>query len=188
MRTHSRHFCLSILVLLATAWTLCTPPALQAQASDDPQAMKQKIAEMIKQGNYTGALPLLEKIVVIEPENHEMQFLLGMALMAQANVIPDVAQQKALRIRAREAFTTAKNTGDQHPIVDALISSIPADRDATLFPVIVHEVRYPGRLTNLSFGLEFFKYRLYIQYRRTVNGIEIFHLNDPSTMLQQLYG
>ena len=35
--------------------------------------------------------------------------------------------RKALRIRARDAFTRAKETGDAHPVVDALIQSIPLD-------------------------------------------------------------
>jgi tetratricopeptide (TPR) repeat protein len=127
MRPNPRHTYLGILILVAAAWTLCFPWALRAQATDDPQEMKRTIAELVKQGNYTGALPLLEKIVLIEPNNHEMHFQLGMALMAQATVLHDPAERKPLRMRAREAFINAKKTGDQHPIVDALISSIPAD-------------------------------------------------------------
>jgi tetratricopeptide (TPR) repeat protein len=126
MRPNLRHN-LVVLLLLAAAWTLCVPPVLLAQTNNDPQEMKRAIAELVKQGNYTGALPLLEKIVVIEPENHEMHFQLGMALMAQVNITDDPEEQKRLRIRAREAFIAAKKTGDQHPVVDALISSIPAD-------------------------------------------------------------
>jgi tetratricopeptide (TPR) repeat protein len=114
-------------MLLAAAWALCAPQVLHAQTNDDPQEMKRTIAELVKQGNYTGALPLLEKIVVIEPDNHEMHFLMGMSLMAQATVINNPEERKALRIRARESFIEAKKTGDQHPVVAALIASIPAD-------------------------------------------------------------
>ena len=126
MRPNTLHKYLGLFVLLVTAWILA-PLAVHAQTSDNPQEMKQRIAELVKQGNYTGALPLLEKMVVIEPKNHEMHFDLGIVLLAQVTLTHDADERKALRVRAREAFTKAKNTGDEHPVVDALIQSIPPD-------------------------------------------------------------
>ncbi len=109
-------------LLLAAAWAISIPVAVRAQtANNDPAELKRKIAVLVKQGDHIAALPLLEKIVVLEPADHEMHFQLGMALMAQTTVTQDADERKALRIRAREAFIKAQKTGDQHPIVDALI-------------------------------------------------------------------
>jgi Tfp pilus assembly protein PilF len=117
----------SLCLLFVMVCVVSAPPALLGQANDDPQAMKQKIDELVKQQQYIQALPLLEKMVVIEPKNHEMHLRLGFALLSQINITPDADERKALRIRAREAFTRAKETGDAHPVVDALIQSIPPD-------------------------------------------------------------
>jgi tetratricopeptide (TPR) repeat protein len=81
----------------------------------------------MKQTKYTEALPLLEKIVVAEPDDADMQLYLGFALIGQANATKDAAQRKVLKVRARAAFVKAKNLHVDAPIVDALIASIPLD-------------------------------------------------------------
>jgi tetratricopeptide (TPR) repeat protein len=72
-------------------------------------------------------LPLLEKIVVAEPDNAQMHFYLGFALLAQGTNTKDDAARRALRIRARAAFIRAKSLGVQIPVVDALIQGLPED-------------------------------------------------------------
>ncbi|HET9366123.1 MAG TPA: tetratricopeptide repeat protein [Candidatus Angelobacter sp.] len=109
-------------------WATLLPCCLSGQTTnDDLPAMKKKAIELTDRENYVEALPLLEKIVALDPKDHEMHLRLGFALMAQTNVTPDEAEKKSLRIRARESFIKAKETGDHHPVVDAMISSIPAD-------------------------------------------------------------
>lgn len=125
-RNHIDTVCL-LLVMVCAVCALFVPPALHGQANDDPQALKQKIDELVKLQQYIQALPLLEKMVVIEPKDHEMHLRLGFALLAQTNITPDADERKTLRIRARKAFTRAKETGDTHPVVDALIEGIPID-------------------------------------------------------------
>jgi tetratricopeptide (TPR) repeat protein len=112
-------FCLSLAIAQA---------ALTAHAqTEDVAALKQKAAELIEQTKYTDALPLLEKIVVAEPDNAQMTFYLGFALLGQANITADDAGQRALRVRARNAFIKAKQLGIREPLVDGLIQGIPAD-------------------------------------------------------------
>lgn len=98
-----------------------------AQAGDDNAEQKLKVAELIKQTKYTEALPLLEKLVVAEPENAEMHYYFGFALIGQANTTKDPAQRKALSARARDAWIKAKNLGIKEPVLDALIAGIPPD-------------------------------------------------------------
>ncbi len=98
-----------------------------AQTGDDIPALKQKVAELTDQYKYTEALPLLEKLVVAEPDSAENHYYLGFALIGQANTIKDPAQRKALSMRARGEWIKAKNLGIQEPVVDALIAGIPPE-------------------------------------------------------------
>jgi tetratricopeptide (TPR) repeat protein len=115
------------IVLLIALWAACFQPALRSQATEGTQQTKQRIMELVAQEKYVEALPLLEKMVVADPADHEMHFRLAFALLAKANVSQDLSEIKALRVRARGEFIKAKETGDTHPIVDALIQGIPAD-------------------------------------------------------------
>jgi tetratricopeptide (TPR) repeat protein len=105
-----------------------------AQTDTSLSVLKQKAAELVKQTRYTEALPLLEKIVAAEPNNAQMVFQLGFALVAQANTTIETADKKALRVRARNAFIKAKELGTAEPIIEALIQSLPPDgSDASSF-------------------------------------------------------
>lgn len=121
---HRKSLTISLAVLI-----FCLSASLAAPvfAQDDIAAQKLKVAELIKQTKYTESLPLLEKIVVAEPNNPDMHLYLGFALIAQADTTKDAAQRKALKVRARAEFIKAKDLNVDAPIVDALISSIPPD-------------------------------------------------------------
>lgn len=113
-----------LLFCLSTIWQ---PAVIYAQAGENLQQLKQKAGELVKQQKYTEALPLLEKLLLVEPNNPEMHFYIGFALIAQANNTKDVAVRKSLRIRARTAFIKSKELGIKQPAVDALIQSMPPD-------------------------------------------------------------
>lgn len=100
---------------------------VSAQTGDSIEELKAKVDVLTSQTKYTEALPLLEKIVVVEPNNARMHFYLGFALIAQANNTKDEGQRIALSKRARAAFVRAKELNIQEPLVDALIASIPLD-------------------------------------------------------------
>lgn len=103
----------------------------QAQTDTNLKELKQKVVELTKQTRYTEALPLLEKIVAAEPNNAEMVFQLGFALVAQANTTIETADKQSLRVRARNAFIKAKELGVREPVVEALIQSLPPDGSDT---------------------------------------------------------
>lgn len=116
--------CISVLLFcLLSFYSL----PVSAQTGETIAELKQKVLDLTKQTKYTEALPLLEKIVVAEPNNAEMHFYLGFALIAQATNTKDLAQRKALRVRARAAFVRSKQLEIQEPLVEALIQSIPLD-------------------------------------------------------------
>ncbi len=114
-----------VAVLLFCVFSYCSP--VSGQTGDSIADLKAKVLDLTRQTKYTEALPLLEKIVVAEPNNGEMQFYLGFALVAQAMNTKEEPQRKALRLRARSAFLRAKELNIQEPLLDALIAAIPLD-------------------------------------------------------------
>jgi tetratricopeptide (TPR) repeat protein len=120
-RTVKAPFIVAMLCVFALS---CLAPA---QSSDDLQEMKKKALDLTNHENYVEALPLLEKIVSLDPKDHEMHLRLGFALMAKTNLTANAEERKQLRVRAREACITARKTGDNHPVVEAMIDDIPPD-------------------------------------------------------------
>ena len=101
--------------------------AAQEPAAENANDLKRRVGELLKETRYTEALPLLEKIAKLQPEDGETQFYLGFALAGQAVNTKDAAARKALRVRSREAFVKSKSLGYSEPRLDALIASLPED-------------------------------------------------------------
>ena len=115
---------------VATRFTLIAvvlSAVLYGQTSDSAQELRRRAFELSDQQKLTEALPLLEKLAVSYPSDSEVHFKLAFALLGQAAVTKDKAERAALRVRARNAFIKAKELGDQHPVLDALIQGIPVD-------------------------------------------------------------
>jgi len=135
--------CLVVLLFCLLSSFYCSP--VSAQTDDSLAEQKQQARDLVKQNKYTEALPILEKLVVAEPDNAESHFYLGFALIAQAHTVKDVTQRKALRVRARQAFVRAKQLEIQEPVVDALISTIPDDGSEG--PAFSENIRANGLMT-----------------------------------------
>lgn len=111
-------------LLLALALTFAQPASAQ---TGDLEETKQKVTALMADLKYVEALPHLEKVVAAEPGNAQMHFYLAFALIAKADDISDAAGRKAMRVRARAAFISAKALGSTESLLDALISSMPPD-------------------------------------------------------------
>lgn len=94
---------------------------------EDTKILKDKVAPLIEQSKYIEALPILEKLVSVEPENANNQFFLGAALLAKTRTVSDKEEIKQLFTRARKAFVKAKELGHPEPKLDAFIEGIPED-------------------------------------------------------------
>jgi len=117
--------CLAVVLFCISISFYCL--SVSAQSGQSVEELKAKIAELAQQTKYLEALPLLEKLVAIEPDNARTQFYLGFALIAQANNTQDADKRIALSKRARAAFVRAKELKIEEPVVEALIASIPLD-------------------------------------------------------------
>ena len=122
-----RKLLVRLFVLLFLAFSAVTAPATQAQTNESLAELRSRASDLMKENKYTEALPLLEKIATLQPNDGETQFYLGFALIGQATNTRDNATRKALRIRARNAFVKAKSLGFYEPRLDALIKSLPED-------------------------------------------------------------
>jgi tetratricopeptide (TPR) repeat protein len=112
--------------LLIALLSMVSLPTLHAQEGDSLKELKRQAGELMQQQKYVDALPILEKIAAVEPNDPDTQFYLGFALIAQANTSKE-GKRKELRVRARNAFIKAKELGVKQPVVDAMIQSLPAD-------------------------------------------------------------
>lgn len=75
----------------------------------------------------TEALPLLERLAVLTPNDAAVQRNLAFALLGQAKNTAEPNEARKLRARAHIAFVKAKAAGDDSPLVSGMIDSIPAD-------------------------------------------------------------
>lgn len=120
-------FAVLLVWLVLVSSVALAPRAVQGQTEDNAQELKHKVLELTRQEKYLEAMPFLKKLAALDPNDSETQFYLGFALIAQSINSNDPAERKVLRIDARNTFIRAKELGDKHPVVDALIQSIPAD-------------------------------------------------------------
>lgn len=124
--THAARLAL-FLSLLASAQLAVEARALRQQSGESIAEMEQRVETLMDHQQYTDALPLLEKLVIAEPDKPKLHFYLGFALIGQAHNTSDATERKALRVRARAAFIRSKELGIKEPVVDALITSLPID-------------------------------------------------------------
>ena len=112
-------------------FVLTTSTSILVYAQDnDTETLKKKAVELLNKDRYVEAVPYLEKLVLLEPENAQMSFYYGFALLAKAKS-QDKETAIALRIRARKALIKAKELGSDVEVLDALIESMPPDGKLT---------------------------------------------------------
>jgi tetratricopeptide (TPR) repeat protein len=121
------HRKLPLILFISLCFLIAASSATRAQTDENVDELKRQASELLKQNKYTEALPLLEKISTLHPNDGETQFFLAFALIGQAANTKDDATRKSLRVRARNAFVKAKSLGFNEPRLDALIQGLPED-------------------------------------------------------------
>lgn len=118
----------SSIILLA----LFAPLSAQ-QAPEDFSALRDKALQLIHQGNQVAALPLLEKLAEMRPEDVEVLERLGGSLFASTTEIMDPAEKKKVALRARSVFLRAKELGDDSGYLQVMLEIVPENGELGAF-------------------------------------------------------
>jgi len=112
---------LSLLTLLA----LAQAPVIANAAQDD--ADRRRAFQLYKDGKYTDALPIFEKLAAANPSDREVVETFGVMLVGQAAYLKDEAARKDARKRGREMLLKAQQLGSESDLVKAMLASVPPD-------------------------------------------------------------
>jgi len=115
--------------LLVTAMVFAA--GVRAQAQDS--AERQRALELYESNNFAAALPLLEKLVVANPNDVVVLSHLGFALYANSATEKDPAARQQERARARTMLLRARSLGDDSNLTRMAIDSLSAP-DSTDIP------------------------------------------------------
>lgn len=108
--------------------TLCAPARVAAQeAIDNYAAARERALQLAHDSKFTEALPLLEKLVAVNPSDGEVVFMVGFATLATSGLIKDPEAKRQARIRARNSVQRAKELGYKSPLVQQLLDVLPPD-------------------------------------------------------------
>jgi tetratricopeptide (TPR) repeat protein len=103
------------------------PVALFAQGAANYEAEKRRAIQLLENAKATEALPILERLSNSNPEDGQVMFYFGFALLAHSNTIKEAGARKQSRIRARAAMLKARESGYKNPLMESILESIPAD-------------------------------------------------------------
>jgi tetratricopeptide (TPR) repeat protein len=116
-----------LICLLSTLFTTVVFTVFSAAQTDDPVALKKQAMQLMNEQKMTDALPLLDKLSVLTPNDAEVRLKLGFALLAQALNTPAGSERMRFRIKARNSFIKAHDLGDNSELVKGLIDGLPED-------------------------------------------------------------
>lgn len=112
------------LILAALSLAFATPARARRQ-DDDSAAERRRAVELLQQGNAVAALPLLEKLSAAAPEDGQLLFFLGYAVLGHARTLKEAEARKAARLRARALMLKAQELGFNDPLLRSVLESIP---------------------------------------------------------------
>lgn len=119
---------LKIILLMVFTMLFSQVSFVAAQTNqDEVNKLRIKAGALMEQQRYVDALPILEQIVIADPEDGTAHFYLGFAILAKSAQTADAAERIKLRVRARKAFLTAKSLGEDSELLAGLLESIPPD-------------------------------------------------------------
>jgi tetratricopeptide (TPR) repeat protein len=110
--------------------------ALTAQAQQEPPPEWKRALELYEAQNFVAALPLLEKVAVVAPENPVVLSRLGFALYAVAATEKDAETRKKMLDRARTVLLKSQSLGDNSNLTQITLDGLTGGGDAVPFSQI----------------------------------------------------
>lgn len=98
-------------------------------AQEDPKIAEERARAfaLVEQGNYLGALPLLEKLAKVQPDNVDVNEKLAYALVAQTTTAKNAEEKAQLLKRARAIAARFTEKGNSTELLSRLMELIPPD-------------------------------------------------------------
>jgi tetratricopeptide (TPR) repeat protein len=116
---------LRILALLLFAFLLLIPSAAILAAQDDEE--RRRGFQLYKEGKYTDALPVFEKLADKHQNDREVIETFGFLVFTQTAYLKDPAARKQARLRAREILLKAKQLGADNSLLRSILAMVPPD-------------------------------------------------------------
>lgn len=129
----SRQRTTAICIIASLGLLLCAvaAPRAKAQGTIDYPEQRKRALLLYEQSKFADAIPLLEKLVKVNPEDAAVWEALGFSTLVVAGSIKDQGERKQGRDRARAAFLRAKELGDNSDLLNKALESLagpdPAD-------------------------------------------------------------
>jgi tetratricopeptide (TPR) repeat protein len=105
-----------------------------ASAQDSYDTDRQRALQLVQENNLIGALPLLEKLAAVKPEDTGVLQNLALALAAQAIAGKNPDQMKANFRRARELAEKCRKLGDNSQLVQTILERLPTEDQMNVPP------------------------------------------------------
>jgi tetratricopeptide (TPR) repeat protein len=117
---------LNTFLLMIAALMLLQSVGVNAQEPGYNSERKRAL-DLINESKLLDALPILEKLAARNPEDGEVLFMLGFAIIAKNRETKDPAIRKQERLRARNYLVRARELGQKEPALEQMINAIPPD-------------------------------------------------------------
>ena len=85
------------------------------------------VLRLFEQKRYGDAIPYLENLVKANPNNADLHFFHGFALLMRSTEITDKTEARQLKIRARKALIKSRDLGFKDKEIDKIIAALPTD-------------------------------------------------------------
>ncbi|MGI9036322.1 MAG: tetratricopeptide repeat protein [Pyrinomonadaceae bacterium] len=127
LRVSKKFWSASALVLFLSLAIFQTQTFAQTES---PQQLKQKALEMMQSNNVVEAIPLLEKALAASPNDGELNFYLGFALIGRTKTLKTDEEKLKDFARAKQYFEKAKQLSYRNAVLDQLLAAFANGGDS----------------------------------------------------------
>jgi len=120
-------FGLPLLVVL-----LFLPFTVAARAQVRAQTEREQAISLFEANNFVAALPLLEKVALVSPNDPVILSRLGFAIYAASTTAKDATTRQAARKRAREVLLKSQAAGDDSNLTKIALGALSRDDVAAI--------------------------------------------------------
>lgn len=122
----------SVVIMLLVM--LSSVPAVSSQtSSEDYTALRNRAFELWERQNPVGALPYLEKLAAMRPDDTLVLIRLAYSLVSSTSAMSNTEARKQTVLRARSLFLRAKELGAQSNLMEVMLEKIPESGELSEF-------------------------------------------------------